>query len=216
MSPFIKNGIVAIEDARFYEHGGIDPTGILRALAATAQGGRQGASTITQQYVNNVIIEVPRGRRERRTRSSSAPPKRSADKIREMKLAIALEKKYSKDQILQGYLNIIYFDNNVYGIEAAAKYYFGVHAKDLTLPQAATLAGVVNNPAYYDPMTQPQHAIDRRNTVLDKMLQQDKISQAAARRGASRAPSACNVHPARARLCGGEHCARTSAITSSG
>jgi membrane peptidoglycan carboxypeptidase len=177
MSPFIKEGIVAIEDSRFYEHGGVDTTGILRALAATAQGGRQGASTITQQYVNNVIIEsqVSSGNSDQVKLGND---KTVGDKIREMKLAIAMEKKYSKDDILKGYLNIVYFNNNVYGIEAAANFYFGVHAKDLTLPQAATLAGVVNSPAYYDPITQPQHATDRRNTVLDKLLSTGKISKA--------------------------------------
>ncbi len=192
MSPFIKDGIVSIEDARFYQHGGIDPLGILRALAATAGGGRQGASTITQQYVNNVIIEaqVASGNADQVKLGSA---KTVADKVREMKLAIALEKKYSKDDILKGYLNIVYFDNNVYGIEAASNFYFGVHAKDLSLPQAATLAGVVNDPAYYDPITQPQHAIDRRNTVLDKMLQQNKISQAQ-HDAAIKAPIGLNVH----------------------
>ena len=177
MSPFIKEGIVAIEDSRFYEHGGVDTTGILRALAATAQGGRQGASTITQQYVNNVIIEsqVSSGNSDQVKLGND---KTVGDKVREMKLAIAMEKKYSKDDILKGYLNIVYFNNNVYGIEAASNFYFGVHAKDLTLPQAATLAGVVNSPAYYDPITQPQHATDRRNTVLDKLLSTGKISKA--------------------------------------
>ncbi len=195
MSPYIREGIVAIEDARFYEHGGIDPTGILRALAATAGGGRQGASTITQQYVNNVIIQshIAAGHPDQVKLGAA---KTVGDKIREMKLAIALEKTYSKDQILQGYLNIIYFNHNVYGIEAAAEYYFGVHAKDLSLPQAATLAGVINNPAYYDPVTEPKHAVGRRNIVLDKMLEQGKIT-AAAHDSAVKSPIGLNVHPAR-------------------
>ncbi|MFI5085099.1 MAG: transglycosylase domain-containing protein, partial [Actinomycetales bacterium] len=194
MSPYIRDGIVAIEDARYYQHGGIDPTGIFRALAATLAGGRQGASTITQQYVNNVIIQsqVAAGNTDQVKLGAA---KTVGDKIREMKLAIALETKYSKDQILAGYLNLIYFGNNVYGIEAASNYYFGVHAKDLTLPQAATLAGVVNDPAYYDPVTEPQHATDRRNTVMDKMLQQGKITQQAHDAGI-KAPIGVNVHPA--------------------
>ncbi|MCB5292943.1 transglycosylase domain-containing protein [Arthrobacter sp. SO3] len=194
MSPSLRDGIVAIEDARFYEHGGIDPTGILRALAATAGGGRQGASTITQQYVNNVIIQshIAAGRPDQVKLGAA---KTVGDKIREMKLAVALEKTYSKEQILQGYLNIIYFNHNVYGIEAAAEYYFGVHAKDLNLPQAATLAGVINNPAYYDPVAEPEHAIARRNIVLDKMLEQGKIT-AAAHDDAIKSPIGLNVHPA--------------------
>ncbi|MET3809105.1 transglycosylase domain-containing protein [Arthrobacter sp. UYEF3] len=195
MSPYIRDGIVAIEDARFYEHGGIDPTGILRALAATAGGGRQGASTITQQYVNNVIIQshIAAGRPDLVKLGAA---KTVGDKIREMKLAIALEKTYSKDQILRGYLNIIYFNNNVYGIQAAAEYYFGALAKDLSLPQAATLAGIINNPAFYDPVTEPDHAVARRNLVLDKMQEQGKIS-AAAHDNAVKSPIGLNVHPAR-------------------
>src|SRR6478609_1520777 len=194
MSPFIRDGIVSIEDARFYQHGGIDTTGILRALVATAQGGRQGASTITQQYVNNMIIEslVAQGKGDE---VKLGYAKTIGDKLREMKLAIALETKYSKDQILQGYLNIVYFGNGAYGIDAAAHEYFNVSAAQLTLPQAAALAGVVNSPVYYDPLTQPDHVVSRRNEVLDKMLQQGKISQAD-HDAAVRAPIGLNVHPA--------------------
>lgn len=176
MSPFIKNGIVAIEDARFYEHGGIDPTSILRALAATVAGGREGASTITQQYVNNVLIEklVSEGKTEQ---AKLGAQKTLADKLREIRMAIALEKTESKDAILQGYLNLIYFGNGAYGIQAAAKLYFNTTAKDLTLPQAAALAGVVNSPTYYDPLTQPGHVVTRRNAVLANMLKQHTITQ---------------------------------------
>ncbi|HAP89232.1 MAG TPA: glycosyl transferase [Arthrobacter bacterium] len=192
MSPFIRNGIVAIEDERFYEHGGIDTTGILRALVATAQGGRQGASTITQQYVNNMIIEslVTDGKTDQ---VKLGADKTIGDKLREMKLAIALEKQYSKDQILQGYLNIVYFGNGAYGIEAAAKEYFNVPASSLTLPQAAALAGVVNSPVYYDPLTEPGHVVARRNEVLDKMLQQGKIPSAE-HDAAVKAPLGLNVN----------------------
>ncbi|MET4001720.1 membrane peptidoglycan carboxypeptidase [Arthrobacter sp. UYCu511] len=176
MSPFIRDGIVSIEDARFYEHGGVDPTGILRALVATVNGGRQGASTITQQYVNNMLIEqlVADGKTDE---AKFGLEKTMADKVNEMRLAISLEKTMSKDQILAGYLNIIYFGNGAYGIEAAAKLYFNSTAANLTLPQAAALAGVVNNPSYYDPITEPEHLVDRRNDVLGKMLVQGKISQ---------------------------------------
>ncbi|RAN71133.1 glycosyl transferase, partial [Bacillus sp. SRB_336] len=148
MSPYIRNGIVAIEDARFYQHGGIDPTGILRAIVATVQGGREGASTITQQYVNNVIIEnlVTAGKTDQ---AKLGAQKTVGDKLKEMRMAIAMEKKYSKDQILQGYLNLIYFGNGAYGIQAASKLYFDTDAKNLTLPQAAALAGVVNSPSVY-------------------------------------------------------------------
>ncbi|NVN00590.1 transglycosylase domain-containing protein, partial [Arthrobacter sp. SDTb3-6] len=176
MSPYIRNGIVAIEDARFYQHGGIDPTGILRAVAATLHGGREGASTITQQYVNNVIIEnlVTSGKTDQ---AKLGAQKTITDKINEMKQAIDLEKTMSKDQILQGYLNLIYFGNGAYGIQAAAKLYFDTDAKDLTLPQAAALAGVVNSPTVYDPVAHPDNVVTRRNQVLSKMLAQKKITQ---------------------------------------
>jgi membrane peptidoglycan carboxypeptidase len=192
MSPFMRDGIVSIEDARFYQHGGVDATGILRALVVTAQGGRQGASTITQQYVNNMIIEslVAQGKGDQVKLGAA---KTVGDKLREMKLAIALEQKYTKDQILAGYLNIVYFGNGAYGIQAAAKEYFNVPASELTLPEAAALAGVVNSPVYYDPLTQPDHVVARRNEVLDKMLQQGHIT-AAQHDAAVKAPIGLNVH----------------------
>ncbi|WP_026556041.1 transglycosylase domain-containing protein [Arthrobacter sp. 35W] len=178
MSPFIKDGIIAIEDSRFYEHGGIDSTGILRAAASMVQGGsRQGASTITQQYVNNVIIQT-KAAAGQTDEVKLGSDKGLGDKVREIKLAIALEKKYSKDDVLKGYLNIVYFANNNYGIEAASDYYFGVHAKDLTLAQAAVLAGVVNSPSFYDPVVNPENAQSRRDMVLGKMLEQNKIDKA--------------------------------------
>ena len=164
------------------------PLGILRALAATAGGGRQGASTITQQYVNNVIIEsqVACGNADQVKLGSA---KTVADKIREMKLAIALEKKYSKDQILEGYLNIVYFDNNVYGIEAAANYYFGVHAKDLTLPAGGHPGRRRQRPR----LLRPDHpAAARRRPAEHRAGQNAPAAQdqpGPARRGASRAPS---------------------------
>ncbi|MDQ0031476.1 transglycosylase domain-containing protein [Arthrobacter bambusae] len=192
MSPFIRDGIVSIEDARFYQHGGVDATGILRALMVTAQGGRQGASTITQQYVNNMIIEslVAEGKGDQVKLGAA---KTVGDKLREMKLAIALEQKYTKEQILAGYLNIVYFGNGAYGIQAAAKEYFNVPASELTLPEAAALAGVVNSPVYYDPLTEPDHVVARRNEVLDKMLQQGHIT-AAQHDAAVKAPLGLNVH----------------------
>ncbi|GAB2763056.1 transglycosylase domain-containing protein [Sinomonas soli] len=177
MSPYIKDGIVAIEDYRFYEHGGVDTTGILRALAANFRGGRQGASTLTQQYVNNVINEnlVAQGKADEVLLNGLN--KGVGDKLREMKLAIALEKKFSKDQILEGYLNIVFFNANAYGIEAASQYFFSTDAKSLTLPQAALLAGLVNSPSMYDPIAHPEASKKRRDLVLDAMLQHGKINQ---------------------------------------
>ncbi|BCW49857.1 carboxypeptidase [Arthrobacter sp. StoSoilB13] len=178
MSPFIKDAVIAIEDSRFYEHGGIDTTGIMRAIVSTARGNKQGASTITQQYVNNVINEslVASGKDE--DVKLNGLNKGVGDKLREMKLAIALEKKFSKEQILEGYLNIVFFNRDAYGIEAASKFFFSTTAKDLTLPQAALLAGLVNSPSAFDPITNPDNSKKRRDLVLAAMVNQGKISQA--------------------------------------
>ncbi|MFK0008513.1 transglycosylase domain-containing protein [Paenarthrobacter sp. NPDC090520] len=178
MSPYIKNAVIAIEDSRFYEHGGIDTTGIMRALVSTVRGNKQGASTITQQYVNNVINEslVASGNSE--DVKLNGLNKGVGDKLREMKLAIALEKKFSKEQILEGYLNIVFFNRDAYGIEAASKFFFSTTAKDLTLPQAALLAGLVNSPSAFDPITNPDSSKMRRDLVLNAMLAQKKITQA--------------------------------------
>ena len=178
MSPHIKDAVIAIEDSRFYEHGGVDTTGILRALVSTARGNKQGASTITQQYVNNVINSSLEAEGKSDEVLLNGVNKGVGDKLREMKLAIALEKKFSKEQILEGYLNIVFFNRDAYGIEAASKFFFSTTAKDLTLPQAALLAGVVNSPSYYDPITNPENAKTRRDLVLSAMLTQGKIQQA--------------------------------------
>jgi len=176
MSPFIREAIVAIEDSRFYEHPGVDAQGIMRALTSNlTKGTRQGASTLTQQYVTNVLNEsrLSEGKPEDVVLSGE---KTMGDKLREIKLALELEKRFSKDQILEGYLNIVFFNRNAYGIEAASRYFFSTSAKDLTLPQAALLAGLVNGPSIYDPTVDPEAALTRRNLVLDRMLEQGKIT----------------------------------------
>ncbi|MET3950385.1 transglycosylase domain-containing protein [Arthrobacter sp. UYEF36] len=178
MSPYIRDAIVAIEDSRFYEHAGVDPQGILRALTSNlTSGSRQGASTLTQQYVTNVINESLLSA-DRSDQVILSGQKSIGDKVREMKLALELEKKFTKDQILEGYLNIVFFNRDAYGIEAAARHFFSTTAGDLTLPQAALLAGLVNSPSFYDPAAQPENSIKRRNQVLDKMLSDGKILQA--------------------------------------
>lgn len=177
ISPFMKNAVIAVEDARYYEHGGIDTRGLIRAVTSMAQGGgRQGASTITQQYVNNVIIQTYAANGEN-DKIKLGSDKGIGEKVREIKLAISMEKKYSKDEILQGYLNWVLYANGNFGIESAASFYFGVHAKDLTLPQSALLAGVVNSPTVYDPVANPEAAVGRRNLVLAHMLDQGMIDQ---------------------------------------
>jgi membrane peptidoglycan carboxypeptidase len=178
MSPHIKDAIVAIEDSRFFEHAGIDPQGIVRAVVSNmTNGSRQGASTITQQYVTNVVNEA-RLSQDRPDEVILSGQKDVGDKLREMKLAIALEKKFSKEQILEGYLNIVFFNSDAYGIEAAARYFFSTTAKDLTLPQAALLAGLVNSPTFYNPAINPEKSVVRRDQVLAEMLAQEMITQA--------------------------------------
>ncbi|WP_458111905.1 transglycosylase domain-containing protein [Arthrobacter sp. R1-13] len=178
MSPYIKEAVIAVEDSRFYDHGGVDTTGILRALVSTARGNKQGASTITQQYVNNVLNSNLAAEGKEADIKLNGVNKGVGDKLREMKLAIALEKKFTKEQILEGYLNIVFFNRDAYGIEAASKLFFSTSAKDLNLPQAALLAGVVNSPSFYDPIANPENAKTRRDLVLNLMLSHGKINQA--------------------------------------
>ena len=179
MSPFIRDAIVSIEDSRFYEHAGVDLRGIMRAVVnnLTRSDGRQGASTLTQQYVANVLNESKLSQ-DRGDLVVLSGQKDLGDKLREMKLAMELEKRYTKDQILEGYLNIVFFNRDAYGIEAASRHFYSTSAKDLTLPQAALLAGLVNGPSVYDPVLYPENAISRRNQVLDSMLRQGKITPA--------------------------------------
>lgn len=178
ISPFMKEAVIAVEDSRFYEHGGVDTTGIMRALVATARGNRQGASTITQQYVNNVLNANLAAEGKDEDIKLNGVNKGVGDKLREMKLAIALEKEFSKDEILEGYLNIVFFNRDAYGIEAASKFFFSTTAKNLTLPQAALLAGLVNSPSAFDPINNPESSKARRDLVLSLMLSQNKITQA--------------------------------------
>jgi membrane peptidoglycan carboxypeptidase len=163
----MQDAILAIEDYRFYEHGGVDVKGLVRALVRNSQAGsvQQGGSTITQQYVKNVLIEHASDGGAKQTVAQRS----AARKIREAKYAIALEKRYTKRQILEKYLNIAYFGSGVYGVATAARHYFGHGVEKLTLPEAALLAGLVKNPRLYDPVTHPKAARTRRNLVLDRM-----------------------------------------------
>ncbi|MFD1213501.1 transglycosylase domain-containing protein [Arthrobacter sp. GCM10027362] len=178
VSQHMRDAIVSIEDVRFYEHGGVDPQGIMRAaLSNMAGGGTQGASTLTMQYVNNVLIDAGASEGKSADELTISGTKSIGDKLREAKLAIALEKKYSKEEILQGYLNIVLFSGQTYGIEAAARTFFGVHASELTIAQSAMLAGMVQSPNYFNPVTNPEATKERRNIVLAAMLHNKKISQ---------------------------------------
>src|SRR5699024_8580714 len=136
---------------RFYEHGGVDPEGIMRAAVQNLIGtSTQGGSTLTQQYVKNVLIEA--GRRAEDAEAIEAATETSMGrKLREAKLAIALEQQRSKDEILQGYLNVAQFGPSQYGVEAASRYYFSRNAADLTIAQSAMLAGITQSPGKWDP-----------------------------------------------------------------
>ncbi len=177
ISRHMQDAIIAIEDERFYEHGGVDPQGIGRALVNNAStDSEQGASTITQQYVNNMLINADMLRGEERLTISGT--KTYMDKLKEMKLAVSVEQEMPKEKILEGYLNIVLLGGRNYGVEAAAQYYWGVPAAELTIAQSATLAGLVKSPNGYNPQTQPEAAVERRNVVLDSMLAQGYITDA--------------------------------------
>ena len=173
----MKKAIVAIEDKRFYEHNGVDATGIARALVSNlGDSGRQGASTITQQYVRNSLAE--RGYLEGDADQVNAATEQTTErKLREMKYALALEKTQSKDEILTGYLNIAPFGPITYGVEAASQRYFSKSASELNYLESALLAGLVQSPVQYDPLTHPEAAQERRDTVLATMLEQGVITQ---------------------------------------
>ena len=173
----MQNAIVAVEDQRFYQHQGVDPTGMVRALVSNNSGGsRQGASTLTQQYVRNTLIETGLKTDDHKI-IKDATESTVARKLREMKFALSLEQKYSKQQILEGYLNIAAFSPSTYGVEASSLHYFNKHAKDLTVAEAALLAGTTNAPSAYDPESQPELAKNRRDWVLSKMLEEKFITQ---------------------------------------
>ncbi|WP_165986045.1 transglycosylase domain-containing protein [Streptomyces sp. YIM 98790] len=179
MSPYVRDAIIAIEDARFYEHGAIDPKGVLRALNRNIEEGgtTQGASTLTQQYVKNVFVEAAGDDPEA---FAEATRQTVGRKIRELKYAIQLEKELGKDQILENYLNITFFGDGAYGVEAAAQRYFSKPAADLELHEAALLAGLVQSPSRYSPINDPAEAQKRRNTVLDRMAETGSVTRAEA------------------------------------
>src|SRR5712691_1704341 len=206
ISPNIKNAVIAIEDRRFYHHNGVDYRGIARALLQDVlqQHAAQGGSTITQQFVKNAL---------------SAQGNRSVfQKLREAALAYHLERKWSKQKILTEYLNTVYFGNGAYGVESAARTYFGPdpaaaavngtdpnadrtgppRARDVTPAQAAMLAGVIASPSAYDPAEHPIHARARRDEVLKLMLEQKMITlQEYHEAVITSPPTRAEIHPPR-------------------
>ncbi|MBD0712086.1 MULTISPECIES: transglycosylase domain-containing protein [unclassified Streptomyces] len=179
ISPYVQKAIVAIEDGRFYEHGAIDLKGVLRAINKNAQSGgvSEGASTLTQQYVKNVFVEEAGDDPEK---VAQATQQTIGRKVRELKFAIQVEEELGKKKILENYLNITFFGQQAYGIEAASQRYFSKHAADLTLAESAMMAGLVQSPSRYDPVNDIQEATKRRNIVLQRMADVKDISQAEA------------------------------------
>ena len=179
----MKDAVIAIEDHRFYDHGAIDPQGMLRALVrnATCEGecATQGGSTLTQQYVKNALVQAAiQGADSDAERAAAIEAATTADgtegvarKLAEAKMAIALEQVLTKDEILERYLNIAQFGLSVYGVEAAARYYFSIPASELNYLQAATIAGITRGPSLYDPTRNPEESQARRDRVLTRMHQ---------------------------------------------
>ena len=170
--------LVSIEDYRFYEHGALDFKGTMRAFFtnAAASGVVQGGSTLSQQLVKQTLLSQASTPEEK----AAVTDDTYARKLKELRYAIALENRHSKDWILERYLNIVYFGDGAYGVQAAAKHYFNVNAKKLNLNQAAILAGLVQNPSAFDPTDYPDRALTRRNVVLDRMAELGVIPQAKA------------------------------------
>ncbi len=164
ISPFLIDAFIAIEDKRFYEHRGVDFIRIMGAIIADIRQGEfaEGASTITQQYVRTLFL------------NNDKTIKR---KINEVLIAMNLESKYSKDEILEGYLNSIYFDHGVYGVEDASIFYFGKSAKELSLTEACAIASIPKGPSYYSPIKNPEQNKERRNLIINELLKDEKIDE---------------------------------------
>jgi len=164
ISPQLVQAIVATEDADFYHHGGINPKAIARAALKDmiARKKVEGASTLTQQLAKQVFL---------------TPEKSFRRKVNEMFLAIDIEKSFTKDQIFELYANQVYLGHGAYGVEAASRLYFGKHAKELTLPESAVVAGMIRSPMTYSPISHPQQCVSRRNHVLYRMLDEKYITR---------------------------------------
>ncbi|MDX2973872.1 transglycosylase domain-containing protein [Kribbella solani] len=174
VAPIMQKAIVAIEDDRFYEHGALDMKGTLRALLQNQSSGsvQQGGSSITQQYVKISLVEKAKTPEE----VAAATADTYQRKVAELRYAVAVEKQYSKNEILEKYLNLANFGDGAWGIQQAAQHYFSVNASQLTLAQAAMLAGLVKNPTGYDPTNNAKRAKDRRDVVIRRMLELHVIS----------------------------------------
>lgn len=180
ISKTMQQAVVAREDRRFWTHAGVDVQGVMRAFVQTylVKGSQQGGSSLTQQYVKNVLL-MQAIEDDDSIAQYHATEDTIARKIREMLISVQMEKKYSKAEILQGYLNIAQFGNNLYGVETAAQRYFSVSAADLNVVQSATIAAITKNPSLYDPLVEEnqKESENQRNIVLKLMLQEGYIAQ---------------------------------------
>lgn len=178
VAPIMRQAIVSVEDARFLDHNGVDLRGALRAVARnTSSGGvQEGASTLTMQYVKNVLVSQASSAED----LEAARGDNTVRKLREMRYALALERRFTKAEILERYLNIVYFGAGAHGVEAASQRYFSKSAADLDLVEAATLAGIVQQPVGFDPLRNPERSQKRRDVVLSRMATQGFITQAEA------------------------------------
>lgn len=171
ISPWMQKAQIALEDARFYEHNGLDAKGLGRAVVSSLTGGQvQGASSITQQYVK-LTLQDNALRRGDKQAAQDAVEVSYGRKLQELRYALDVEEKLTKNQILTNYLNLAYYGDQAYGVEAAAINYFSIKAKDLTIGQSALLAGIVQQPTKFNPLINPKYAQERRDLVLDKMLE---------------------------------------------
>jgi membrane peptidoglycan carboxypeptidase len=206
ISPDMRAAIVAIEDSRYYQHGALDIRGTFRAINTDLVGGQvQGGSTLAQQYVKNALLLTAADAAEQRAAVADS----AARKIRELRMAANVEHELTPDQLLAAYLNVAYFENEAYGVEVAAERYFSTTAAELTLTQAAMLAGLVQNPAEFDPLVHPAAAVARRNVVLARMAQLHDITARAAA-AAEKAPAGLHFSA----LSFQEGCTSASAATS--
>ncbi|GAA0947976.1 transglycosylase/D,D-transpeptidase PonA2 [Pseudonocardia zijingensis] len=176
VAPAMIAALIAVEDRRFFEHGGVDWPGTMRAVLANTAAGdiEQGASTLTQQYVKNYTLYVLANTEAERLQAVEQTPAR---KLREVQIALQLEQQLSKQEILIRYLNTVYWGNGAYGIAAAARTYFGVTPDQLTIPQAALLAGMVRSTSGFDPVRHPDAAHERRDLVIRLMHEQGMIDE---------------------------------------
>jgi membrane peptidoglycan carboxypeptidase len=177
IAPVMRNAIIAIEDERFYQHGALDLRGTIRALTSTLSGsGTQGGSDIAQQYVKNACILAAQNPRQ----AAQCSAVTVARKLTELRVAANVMRRMTRNQLLAAYLNAAYFNHQAYGVQVAGRFYFSTPARSLTLTQAALLAGLVQNPAAFDPLQHPVAAVHRRNIVLQAMARLHYISRARA------------------------------------